>query len=46
MKNQTYYIQIFLANKLDQYKGKGNLYANNHIKEIQEAYQIEHQETK
>ena len=46
MKNQTYYIQTFLADKLNQYKRKGNLYTNNHIKEIQEAYQIEQQETK
>ena len=27
-----------LANELDQYKGKGNLYVDDNIKEIQELY--------
>jgi len=30
-----------LANKLDKYKGKGNNYMNNNIKEIQELYKKE-----
>jgi len=30
-----------LADKLDQYKGKGNLYVDNNIKEIQELYMNE-----
>jgi len=34
MKNQVYHIQLLLANELDRYKGKGNSYTDNHIKEI------------
>ena len=30
-----------LANKLDVYKGKGNKYVEDNIKEIQELYKIE-----
>ena len=30
-----------LANELDHYKGKGNKYVNNNIKEIQELYMEE-----
>jgi len=38
MENQTYHIQKLLANELDNCKGKGNKYAEGHIKEIQDAY--------
>ena len=34
MENQAYYIQLLLADKLDRYKGKGNSYTDNYIKEI------------
>ena len=40
MKNQVYYIQSLLANELDRYKGKGNSYTDNYIKEIQDVYKI------
>ena len=41
MENRTYQIQRMLANKLDVYKGKGNKYVEDNIKEIQELYKIE-----
>ena len=41
MENQVYYIQTLLADELDKYRGKGIYYANNYIKEIQDAYKIE-----
>jgi len=41
MENQVYYIQLLLADELDRYKGKGNSYADNHMKEIQDIYKIE-----
>jgi len=34
MKNQVYHIQKLLADELDNYKGKGNNYVEEHIKEI------------
>jgi len=40
MKNQVYHIQSLLANELDRYKGKGNSYTDNYIKEIQDVYKI------
>jgi len=40
MENQVYHIQSLLADELDKYKDKGNSYANNHIKEIQDTYKI------
>ena len=41
MENQTYHIQTLLADKLDKCKGKGNTYAEEHIKEIQNIYKQE-----
>ena len=38
MENQAYHIQTFLANELDNFKGKGNTYVNEHIKKIQNMY--------
>jgi len=38
MENQAYHIQKLLADKLDNCKGKGNDYAEGHIKEIQDTY--------
>ena len=43
MENQVYHIQTLLANKLDRCKGKGNAYAEEHIKEIQNIYKQENQ---
>jgi len=43
MENQAYYIQTLLANEFDRYKGKGNSYIDNHIKEIQDIYKTKHQ---
>ena len=34
MENQAYHIQILLVNELDNCKGNGNIYADEHIKEI------------
>ena len=34
MENQAYYIQMLLVDELDNYKGKGNEYADRQIKEI------------
>ena len=41
MENQVYYIQKLLVDKLDKYKGKGNNYIEEHIKEIQYVYKQE-----
>ena len=43
MKNQVYHIQTLLANELDKYKGRGNAYAKEYIKEIQDTYKQEDQ---
>jgi len=34
MENQVYHIQTLLADELDTCKEKGNIYADEHIKEI------------
>lgn len=39
MEKQAHYIQTLLADKLDQYKEKGDKWVEKHIKMIQEAYQ-------
>ena len=44
METQAYHIQVLLANELNRCKGRGNTYTDNHIKEIQDAYQNEFQE--
>ena len=44
MENQAYHIQMLLADKLDSCKGKGNIYADEHIKKIQNVYKQEGQE--
>ena len=41
MENQVYHIQWLLADKLDNYKEKGNKYTDRHIKEIQDTYKQE-----
>ena len=41
MDERAFQVQRMLADKLDQYKGKGNLYVDNNIKEIQELYMNE-----
>ena len=46
MENQAHHIQILLADKLDSYRGKGNMHADKHIKEIQDTYKQEDQEMK
>jgi len=46
MENQTYHIQALLVDELDSCRGKGNEYAEVHIKEIQEAYKQEDIEMK
>ena len=38
MENWIYQIQRMLADELDTYKGKGNKYVEDNIKEIQELY--------
>jgi len=38
MDNKAFQIQRMLANKLDQYKGKGNQYVDENIREIQDLY--------
>ena len=38
MDNRAFQIQRMLANKLDQYKGRGNRYVEENIREIQELY--------
>ena len=40
MENRTYQIQRMLVDELDAYKGRGNKYVENNIKEIQELYKI------
>ena len=46
MENQVYHIQTLLADELDRYKEKGNIYAEEHIKEIQDVYKQEDQKVK
>ena len=41
MENQAYHIQMLLVDELDNCKGKGNIYTDEHIKEIQDAYKQE-----
>jgi len=41
MKNQVFQIQRMLADELDAYKGKGNVYMEDNIKEIQELFKKE-----
>jgi len=41
MENWVFQIQWMLANELDAYKGKGNIYAENNIREIQELFKEE-----
>ena len=41
MDKRAFQIQRMLADKLNYYKGKGNEYMNNNIKEIQEIYMDE-----
>ena len=43
MENQVHHIQMLLADELDNCKGKGNTYADEHIKEIQNIYKQENQ---
>jgi len=43
MENWVYQIQRCLANKLNNYKDKGNKYVDNNIQEIQELYKNEEQ---
>jgi len=38
MDNRAFQIQRMLANELDQYKGKGNQYVDENIREIQDLY--------
>ena len=46
MENQAYHIQWLLVDELDNYKGKGNEYAEGNIKEIQDTYKQEDIEMK
>ena len=41
MDKRAFQIQRMLADKLNHYKGKGNEYMDNNIKEIQEIYMDE-----
>ena len=41
MENWIFQIQQMLANELDAYKGKGNIYVNDNIREIQDLYKEE-----
>ena len=41
MENQAYHIQQLLVDELDNCKGKGNKYAEEYIKEIQDTYKQE-----
>ena len=41
MENQVFQIQQILADKLDTYKGRGNIYVNDNIQEIQELFKEE-----
>jgi len=45
MEKQAYHIQTLLVNGLERCKGKGDKQIEAYIKEIQEAYQEESQET-
>ena len=44
METQVYYTQVLLANELNICKGKENIYADNHIREIQDTYWNKSQE--
>jgi len=46
MENWVFQIQQMLANKLDAYKGKRNIYAEDNIKEIQELFKEEESKKK
>ena len=46
MDDRAFQIQRRLADKLDRYKGKGNKYVDNNIKEIQEIYMDDEQKKK
>jgi len=41
MENRIFQIQQMLANELDIYKGKGNMYVEDNVKEIQELFKEE-----
>ena len=41
MENQVYHIQTLLVDELDSCKGRGNTYAEEYIKEIQDIYRQE-----
>ena len=41
IENQVFQIQWMLADKLDTYKGKRNIYVDNNIQEIQELFKEE-----
>jgi len=41
MENQIFQIQRMLADKLDTYKGKGNIYVDDNVQEIQNLYKEE-----
>ena len=41
MKNQVFQVQRMLADELDAYKGKGNVYVEDNIREIQELFKEE-----
>ena len=44
MEAQAYYIQVLLADNLDKYRGKENIYVDNYIRGIQDTYWNESQE--
>ena len=46
MEDQVFQTQMMLADELDAYKGKGNRYVNENIREIQELYANEEQKEK
>ena len=46
MEDQVFQTQRMLADELDAYKGKGNRYVNENIREIQELYANEEQKEK
>ena len=46
MENRAYQVQWMLADKLDAYKGKGNKYMDDNIKEIQDLYRDKEQRKK
>ena len=43
MENRAYQVQQMLANKLDEYKGLGNQYMDDNIREIQDLYRDKEQ---